>query len=460
MTHDRRSGSPQYAPAMRIAALTAVLLAIPGLGFAQLRAEVVASGFTRPVGVVADPMDPAVLFVVEQSGTVKVVRDGHVLDRPFLELRDQLSDGGERGLLGLAFDPAPDSRRFFVNFTNQRGDTVIARFTRSEHDPLLADAESRFDLLWPSGRRYIEQPFSNHNGGHLAFGPDGYLYIGMGDGGSGGDPQNHAQNPRSLLGKMLRIDVALADDHPHGYHVPNDNPFVDGEPVGALHEIWAFGLRNPWQFSFDDPSRGGVGALLIADVGQNAREEINFEPRGRGGRNYGWRLREARRPYDERGAPAFGPLTDPVHEYDRTRGASVTGGYIYRGTALPAAYHGRYFYADFVDGRVYSIGVHLDDQGIALAPEIDIGEQAGAEQVLQRLVDPPGIERIAGIDLHVGPDGFRLDALIALDSDLLDRVARGNRLGECRRHGQAQGAEKHPCDERKPLYKRHLVSTP
>jgi glucose/arabinose dehydrogenase len=223
--------------------------------------------------------------------------------------------------------------------------------------------------VWPSGRRSIEQPFSNHNGGHLAFGPDGYLYIGMGDGGSAGDPFNHAQNPESLLGKLLRIDVSVADDDQRGYRVPEDNPFLDGDPIAARGEIWAFGLRNPWHFSFDDPSRGGVGALVIADVGQNAREEVNFEPRGAGGRNYGWRLREGRSTYDPRGGPAYAPLTDPIHDYDRTKGASVTGGYIYRGSALDAAYNGRYFYADFVDGRVFSIGLHLDEAGEATADD-------------------------------------------------------------------------------------------
>ena len=147
--------------------------------------------------------------------------------------------------------------------------------------------------------RFIEQPFSNHNGGHLAFGPDGYLYIGMGDGGSGGDPLNHAQNPNTLLGKMLRIDVNVPDTDGRGYRVPEDNPFVDRQPIAALGEIWAFGLRNPWRYNFDDWTRGGTGALVIADVGQSAREEVNWEPAGAGGRNYGWRMREGRSAYDD-----------------------------------------------------------------------------------------------------------------------------------------------------------------
>jgi glucose/arabinose dehydrogenase len=361
---------------MRSLAVLAVLLTFPSFSSAQLRfssaqlrLETVASGFSLPLGVVADPADATTLFVVEQTGLIRVVQDGRINTRPFLDLRGQISTGGERGLLGLAFSPHVESQRFFVNFTNRDGDTVIARFRRSAANPLAADDSSRLDLVWPNGRRYIEQPFSNHNGGHLAFGPDGYLYVGMGDGGSGGDPMNHAQNPQSLLGKMLRVDVSVEDTDPRGYRIPEDNPFVDREPVSALGEIWAFGLRNPWQFSFDDEARGGVGALMIGDVGQNAREEINFQPRGAGGRNYGWRLREGRTAYDGRTPAAYEPLTEPIHDYDHNVGSSITGGYIYRGTRLGAAFNGRYFYADFVEGRVFSIGLHLDDRGEARADD-------------------------------------------------------------------------------------------
>jgi glucose/arabinose dehydrogenase len=371
-------------------ALLLVLLLVPGPALAQLRAELVASGLTRPVGVVTDPLDPGILFVIEQAGVIRVVRDGQVLDEPFLDLRDQIASGGERGLLGLAFVPPPappdtpdaappqTSRRFWVNFTNQNGDTVIARFERREDDPLKADINSRFDLRWPSGDRFIAQPFSNHNGGHLAFGPDGYLYIGMGDGGSGGDPFNHAQRPDTLLGKMLRIDISVDDQDENGYRIPEDNPFVDGLPISALGEIWAFGLRNPWKFSFDDPARGGQGGMVVADVGQNMIEEINFEPPGAGGRNYGWRLREGRGPFDTRKEPAFPPLTDPIHQYDRTKGASVTGGYIYRGSALPESYRGRYFYGDFVDGRVFSVALHPQENGEVVADdEIEHTDELG-----------------------------------------------------------------------------------
>ena len=349
---------------MRVLVVAAFLL-LPALAAAQLRTEVVVTGLRNPVAVLTDPTDERVLFVVEQNGFVRVVRDGRVLPDPFLDLRDEISAGGERGLLGLAIAPNTESRRVFVNFTNRDGDTVIARFTRRENDPLRADPDSRFDLLWPDGRRVIRQPFSNHNGGNLVFGPDGYLYIGMGDGGSGGDPFHYAQDPDTLLGKMLRIDVNVDDDDRRGYRVPDDNPFLDNSPVRALGEIWAFGLRNPWKFSFDT----ATSALLIADVGQNEREEINFEPAGAGGRNYGWRLREGRRTYDTRRAAAYGPLTEPIHDYDHNVGASITGGFIYRGADLHPSFNGRYFYADFVEGRVFSIGLHLDDAGEASADD-------------------------------------------------------------------------------------------
>jgi glucose/arabinose dehydrogenase len=316
-----------------------------------------------------DPGDPSTFYVVEQRGTIRTVRGNTVSQDFFLDLRSSIASGGERGLLGLAFPPdAVESRRFYVNFTDLDGDTVVARFTRDAQGAAIAN--SRFDLQWPSGRRVIPQPFSNHNGGHLAFGPDGYLYIGMGDGGSGGDPQHNAQNPNTLLGKMLRIDVNVPDNDPRGYLVPEDNPFVDRRPIAALTEIWAFGLRNPWRYSFDDWTKGGTGALVIADVGQVAREEVNWEPRGMGGRNYGWRLREGRANYDTRQGAAYQPLTEPIYDYLRSDGMSVTGGFVYRGSALHPMFNGRYFFADFVAGRVYSIGLSLDEQQEATAVDL------------------------------------------------------------------------------------------
>ena len=323
-------------------------------------------------------------FVVQQGGLIRVIRNGVLQGTNFLNLTSSIAGGGERGLLGLAF-PSDYARtgRFYVNFTRAGdGHTVVARFLRSAANPLVADPNSRFDLLWPAQpdmatdngcaafastpQRAICQPFSNHNGGKIAFGPDGYLYIGMGDGGSGGDPQNQAQRPGTLLGKMLRIDVSVPDSDARGYQTPPDNPFVGVSPLAAatLDEIWAFGVRNPWRFTFDPTWLGGTGAMLIGDVGQNAFEEIDYEPARLGGRNYGWRLREAAHDFSPGTTPAFTPLIEPIFEYDNAFGTggsrSITGGYVYRGTALGAAFRGRYFYADFISGRIASIALTVD----------------------------------------------------------------------------------------------------
>jgi len=324
----------------------------------QLRTLVYASGFSAPIAFVQDPMDQSVQYVVEQGGRIRVVRNGAVLPVDFLDVGNVIISGGERGLLGMAFSPdSASSGRFYLNFTNLEGHTVVARFRRSAGNPLVADASTRFDLDWggASEPSLIAQPFANHNGGHLAFGPDGFLYIGLGDGGGGDDPAHYAQNPTELLGKMLRIDVNVPDDHPTGYRVPPDNPFVG---TGARPEIWSFGLRNPWRYSFDDPTRGGTGALVIGDVGQNRWEEIDYEPANRGGRNYGWRNREGAHDNIPDPAPAFIPLVDPIYEYDHNTGASVTGGYVYRGRALGPAFRGRYFFADLT-GRVWSLALTI-----------------------------------------------------------------------------------------------------
>jgi glucose/arabinose dehydrogenase len=329
-----------------------------GVAEAQISAALLVDGLNLPLGFVQDPGDSRIQFVVEQGGRVRVVRDGILLATPFVDLSAAISSGGERGLLGLAFPPVAAGDRAFVNFTNQAGDTVVARLRRSSGSRLVADPASRLDLLWSTGERVIRQPFPNHNGGHLAFGPDGYLYIGLGDGGSGNDPGNRAQDGSTLLGKMLRIDVGVPDDDVSGFRVPQDNPFLDGIPVTARPEIWAFGLRNPWRYSFDDPGRGGTGALVVGDVGQNAYEEVDYEPRGRGGRNYGWRVREGRHS-NIASPPAFEPLVDPILDYDRGTGFTVIGGFVYRGRALGDAYVGRYFYGD-LGGRVWSVGLAVD----------------------------------------------------------------------------------------------------
>ncbi len=358
---------------------------------AQLQAQIYATGFALPVGFVQDPTDASTQLVLQQRGRIRVVRNGVVQATDFLDLSASVSaTGAERGLLGLAF--APDyatSRRFFVNFTNTNGNTVVARFKRSATNSLVADASSRFDLRWggSSGQRFITQPYSNHNGGNLVFGPDGYLYIGLGDGGAGDDPEHRAQNPNTLLGKMLRIDVNVPDSDSEGYVVPASNPFLDGLPVAALPEIWAFGLRNPWRYSFDDPARGGTGALIIADVGQESYEEIDYEPPNSGGRNYGWRNREGMHDNVVDLPPAYLPLIEPVYEY-LSNGAAVTGGFLYRGSGLPAAYRGRYFYGDYVRGRVWSLVLDTDPA---------TGEATAAEDVIEHTTELGGTATLGNV---------------------------------------------------------------
>jgi glucose/arabinose dehydrogenase len=347
---------------MRFRTVVAAVVCVTGFlygtcAFAQLRPIPYVSGLSLPVAFVQDPADPTIQYVVQQGGRIRLIRNGALQATPFLDLAAAISSGGERGLLGMAL-PADyaTTGRFYVNFTNPAGHTVVARFKRSTTNPLVADATSRFDLLWSTGDRFIVQPFANHNGGTLVFGPDGYLYIGMGDGGSGNDPDNNAQNPASLLGKMLRIDVSVPDSNTAGVAIPADNPFR----ASSRPEIWSFGVRNPWKFSFDNPTRGGTGAMVIADVGQGAWEEIDYEPAGRGGLNYGWRNREGAHDNVTSLPPAFTPLVDPIFEYSHQVGFSITGGYVYRGAALGTAFRGRYFFGDFVTGRIWSIGLSVN----------------------------------------------------------------------------------------------------
>lgn len=280
------------------------------------------------------------IFIVEQPGTIQVIQADGGQPALFLDIRDRVgSKGNEQGLLGLAFHPDFAANGFFyVNYTDRNGDTVIARF-RAEGNQ--ADPGSEFVLL------RIAQPYSNHNGGGLAFGPDGYLYIGTGDGGSGGDPEGNGQNLGVLLGKMLRIDV----DGGEPYAIPPDNPFAGG---GARPEIWAYGLRNPWRYSFD----AATGDLYIADVGQNLWEEINLQPAASpGGENYGWAILEGSHPFN--GEPIEG-LTNPIAEYDHGEGCSVTGGYVVRDSRLPA-WNGVYLYGDYCSGTIW--GLLPDGQG-------------------------------------------------------------------------------------------------
>lgn len=322
--------------------------------------EIVASGFSQPVQVTHAGDGSNRLFVVEQPGRIKVIQGGPVLPTSFLDITSLVYYGGERGLLGLAFHPDYVSNGYFyVNYTDLSGDTVIARYTVSA-DPNQADAGSAFTLMT------IDQPYSNHNGGQLLFGPhDGYLYIGMGDGGSGGDPLNSGQDIDTLLGAMLRIDV----DAGTPYAVPADNPYV-GEP--GLDEIWAIGLRNPWRFSFDRDT----GDLYIGDVGQNLWEEISYQAWDTpGGVNFGWRCREGTHTYST-SPPCDDPvllakLTDPIAEYNHAEGRSVTGGFVYRGALYPNLV-GRYFYADYVDGKIWSLYKTGSNPDTWSAPELEL----------------------------------------------------------------------------------------
>lgn len=300
--------------------------------------ETVVSGLDRPVDLQHTGDASGRIFIIEKVGRIRVFQDGQLLDTPYLNITDRVGSGGnEQGLLGLAFHPNYEvNGLFFVNYTDINGNTVIARF-RVTGDPNIADPTGEAVLL------RLNQPFRNHNGGVLAFGPDGYLYAGLGDGGSAGDPQGNAQSLNTWLGKILRLDVDSADP----YAIPPDNPFGN--------EIWAYGLRNPWRLSFDRETDD----LYIGDVGQNQWEEIDFVSAGTpGGMNFGWDYFEGTHPYE--GSPPQGAqLAPPVAEYSHSQGCSVTSGYVYRG-AMPE-WNGIYLYGDYCSGIVW--GLIRSDEG-------------------------------------------------------------------------------------------------
>lgn len=298
-----------------------------------------ATGLSNPVAITHCGDDR--LFVVNQAGYILIVDAlGNVNPYPFLDIHERVTYGGERGLLGLAFHPDYTSNGYFyVNYVGEEDSTHISRLSVTEQNPDLADPESEYKLMT------IFQPFSNHNGGDLCFGPDGYLYIGLGDGGSAGDPGNRSQDPLSYLGKMLRIEV----DAGTPYSIPSSNPFYN--VPGYLGEIWALGLRNPWRFSFDRHT----GNLWIADVGQNAWEEVDFQPAtSTGGENYGWRCYEGNQPYNTSGCGPVSQYVFPVHAYPHGEGCSVTGGYVYRGNSS-SLFYGRYFFADYCTDRIWTL---------------------------------------------------------------------------------------------------------
>jgi len=322
----------RLAPAVAVVVLGGVLVGVAGSAAAAesaFRRAVVVRGLDSPVQVVSTPSEPRRLYVVEQRGTVRVVERGRLRPGFFLDVRNLVVSGGEQGLLGLAFDPNyAKNRLLYVNYTDRNGDTRVVRYRTNGRRALTGS--TRILLR-------VDQPYSNHNGGNIAFGPDGRLYVGLGDGGSGGDPQGRAQNMSSLLGKMLRLDVRRP---------------------GLAPEIVGLGLRNPWRYSFDRQT----GDLYIGDVGQGAVEEVDFTPRESPGlENYGWNLYEGSQRFED-GDPGPGKLVFPVFEYGRGSGnCTVIGGFVYRGKARPAQ-RGRYIVGDYCSGIVWSFRVRSGER--------------------------------------------------------------------------------------------------
>ena len=300
--------------------------------------EAIAAGLSAPISIAAVP--DGRLLVNERGGRVVVVDPSDGATSTALDIGDRVLGQGEQGLLGLALDPAwPDDTSVYVHYTDGRGRTVLSEFTMTSTESLEIDPGSETVLI------QLDQPFANHNGGQLAFGPDGHLYVGLGDGGAGGDPMGNGQNPETLLGSILRLDVGAGDGEP--YAVPDDNPFVDG---GGAPEVFLHGLRNPWRFSFDRVT----GELWVADVGQNAFEEVDrVDPASDAGGNLGWNVMEASHCYGDADCSDDG-LIGPVTEYGRDVGCSITGGYVYRGTAVPGL-AGWYLFSDYCSGILMGI---------------------------------------------------------------------------------------------------------
>ncbi len=311
------------------------------------------TGLNAPMQYLAEPGRPDIALVLERSGVVRAVVNDVLQIAPVLDVSGEVITSGECGLLGMAFDPQFSTNGFFyLNYVSGSPTTTrVVRYTMNP-DGVSASPGSALKIF-----SWNQEPLFNHKGGSLAFGSDGLLYLGLGDGGGTNDPNNFAQDPLQLLGKMLRIDPS-ADDFPadpdNNYHIPASNPFVG--TVGVREEIWAFGMRNPFRWSFD----GTSGALIIADVGQDVYEEINYEPNSApGGRNYGWRLREGMHNTGNGGPAYSSPLTDPFIEVAQPLARSIIGGFIYRGTALPVSMRGRYIFGDFITDSLWSLTIDL-----------------------------------------------------------------------------------------------------
>lgn len=335
----------------KILLLLAIVFSINYIQSQDVNIEEFATGFSSPVNI--QHHGSSQLYIVERDGIIKIVDlNGVVNATPFLNISSIVQSGGEQGLLGLAFHPDYASNGyFFVNYIKSGGDTVIARYSVSG-DPDVADASSAEVLLT------IDQPAGNHNGGSIVFGPDGYLYIGMGDGGGAGDTDNNAQNTQKLLGKMLRLNVDISSPY-----IPTDNPFVNDSSV--KDEIWAIGVRNPWKFSFDALN----GDLWIADVGQGSLEEINHNTIDESsGLNYGWRCYEGNNGYNTSGCSDISNYEFPVAEYSHSWGrCSITGGFVYRGTQYPDFY-GLYFFADYCTSEIGTVDPNNGNQVIFNGP--------------------------------------------------------------------------------------------
>ena len=334
-----------------------------------LARETLATGLDQPMQYVASTADPRIAYVLERAGTIRLLVDDALASSIVLDLTSVVSTDGEGGLQSMAL--APDfasSRAFYLQYTVREGGLFLTRVSRFT---MAADGRSASPVGAPVFR--LEQPYDNHNGGTIRF-RDGLLYIALGDGGAGNDPGDRAQNPQSLLGKVLRIDPTgdgLPNDPDNDYRIPSDNPFVG--VAGTRGEIWAFGMRNPFRWSVDTKT----GAFLYADVGQDAYEEIDYEPKGVGGRNYGWRVREGLHGTDLGGTPYGRAFTEPFLEYDHSTGRSITGGYVVREDTLGLS--GRYLFADFVTNRLWSVPLTLSAgeavrKGIDAAQEIPVAE--------------------------------------------------------------------------------------